>query len=772
MADYTINAKTSVDVSGLKGYQTAAEAAATATQKLAVTMDAAQTASNALAGAINSATVNLNAFTTAATAATVAAQNATTAMTGLASAMAAVAQVNLAPALAPVTTAIQNQSNATSQLAGSFRLSSLAGRALVQEVGGPMSFVFGQIAAQSSILGPLLAAAFPIIGAVALGDILYTLWQKFDPLIKAEKELEAATKRLDGEYAALGKRLERLEVAEITAEFGKARGALLAFFQAGSDITDDQAAIQKYSTQIAELNKQLEQSISIRKAVGLLGGAGSLFGLFSERGEKAKLEQIAGLTDQMNFLQQKVVVDQRQANLDLANAKKDAAAEAKRAAAEALALQKKQQIDLKSNYDEMLSDLKADHEVTHAEELAFRQNELREIDQWGGKYKDLHKQVYREVATQQQEVFRQQDAATKKTKEEALKIDEENFADEMRLQDENDKVRREKQKEFATEQKRLAIENRKEMEALLTAGSEDRIGGLQGQQQDIQATHAGTTVRSTSSEVEYLEKLKEIDRQIIQEKLQTQLQKLQIDSLDSPEKAAANLQKLAALQIAGQRTLARDEDAILKTRQAQYVQFFNTINQGFANAVASWATGQRSFAASMQALWTQIATQFIANLVKMTVAHAVQTAIQVSTTASAASTSAGIAKASALQQSLIDAKLAFKNTYASVSAIPIVGPYLAPEAAALAFAAVAAFEQGTDYVPQTGMALIHKGERVVSAGQNQQITNAITNGGAGGNTFNGGIHVNVNGGGGGRKAGEDAASSFQQKLRRMNLVMQ
>ena len=39
-----------------------------------------------------------------------------------------------------------------------------------------------------------------------------------------------------------------------------------------------------------------------------------------------------------------------------------------------------------------------------------------------------------------------------------------------------------------------------------------------------------------------------------------------------------------------------------------------------------------------------------------------------------------------------DAKTAAANAYASVSAIPVVGPFLAPEAAAGAFAAVMAFD--------------------------------------------------------------------------------
>ena len=38
------------------------------------------------------------------------------------------------------------------------------------------------------------------------------------------------------------------------------------------------------------------------------------------------------------------------------------------------------------------------------------------------------------------------------------------------------------------------------------------------------------------------------------------------------------------------------------------------------------------------------------------------------------------------------------------------------------FNSVAKFDTGTSYVPKTGMAIIHKGERVVSNSQNKDLT--------------------------------------------------
>jgi hypothetical protein len=49
----------------------------------------------------------------------------------------------------------------------------LAGR----EFGGFLGAQLGKVAAQSSTLAPILAAAFPIVGAVALGTIIYNLYE-------------------------------------------------------------------------------------------------------------------------------------------------------------------------------------------------------------------------------------------------------------------------------------------------------------------------------------------------------------------------------------------------------------------------------------------------------------------------------------------------------------------------------------------------------------------------------------------------------------------
>jgi hypothetical protein len=178
-ADNIISARTQVDLSGLTQYKTAAENAATATQQLGVAMDTVYRASTQIAAGVAAATSNLNAFVTAANAAATAATATASQVTLLATAMANLGAQNVGGALAPVTGVMQAHANATQQVATQYSQARLAGRALVQEAGGPMSSVFGQLAAQSSVLSPILANLFPVIAFAAVVDILVTIYEKF-----------------------------------------------------------------------------------------------------------------------------------------------------------------------------------------------------------------------------------------------------------------------------------------------------------------------------------------------------------------------------------------------------------------------------------------------------------------------------------------------------------------------------------------------------------------------------------------------------------------
>jgi hypothetical protein len=92
------------------------------------------------------------------------------------------------------------------------------------------------------------------------------------------------------------------------------------------------------------------------------------------------------------------------------------------------------------------------------------------------------------------------------------------------------------------------------------------------------------------------------------------------------------------------------------------------------------------------------------------------------TAAQMSGATAGAAVDAAASQGVIqrDAAKAAAGTYAALADIPIIGPIIAPAAAAVAYGAVMAFESfdvGTPEVPRDMLAQVHQGEMIVPANQ-------------------------------------------------------
>ena len=94
-----------------------------------------------------------------------------------------------------------------------------------------------------------------------------------------------------------------------------------------------------------------------------------------------------------------------------------------------------------------------------------------------------------------------------------------------------------------------------------------------------------------------------------------------------------------------------------------------------------------------------------------------------------------MSKAFAVAKVLMNAPETYSNTYNSVSAIPLIGPYIAPVIAGGALAVQLAqaasikgmnltgmAHSGIDRIPKEGTWLLDKGERVLSPRQNQDLT--------------------------------------------------
>lgn len=103
-------------------------------------------------------------------------------------------------------------------------------------------------------------------------------------------------------------------------------------------------------------------------------------------------------------------------------------------------------------------------------------------------------------------------------------------------------------------------------------------------------------------------------------------------------------------------------------------------------------------------------------------------------------------KAFAVQKALMNIEETYSNTFNAISAIPLIGPYIAMPmaiaASAMQVASAAGIQGmsapsvsgiahgGLDYVPKESTYLLDKGERVLSPNQNSDLTKFMNNGSA------------------------------------------
>jgi hypothetical protein len=185
---------------------------------------------------------------------------------------------------------------------------------------------------------------------------------------------------------------------------------------------------------------------------------------------------------------------------------------------------------------------------------------------------------------------------------------------------------------------------------------------------------------------------------------------------------------------------------VTHAQQQQVSQMVNAIGSDFSRGFVSWMNGQETFGRAMQRIWTQFADTVVSSLLKAGFQMVANIALQKSLTDST---------------KISDAEAAARHTWTAVSAIPIIGPFLAPEAAAAAFAGVMAFESG-GMVPGYGPtpAIVHGGEMILNRDQQRAL-------GGGSQTFN----FNHNGSGTSEQVRTSSREFFKmakREMRRMN----
>lgn len=208
---------------------------------------------------------------------------------------------------------------------------------------------------------------------------------------------------------------------------------------------------------------------------------------------------------------------------------------------------------------------------------------------------------------------------------------------------------------------------------------------------------------------------------------------------------AKHVQDMAALD---DQEARHNEDAAKKTEQA-WEQALRPIGNVMEQTVMGMITRSETLQQAEQRIVEtvlgdflrmaeQMLMKWVATEIAKTAATEAGNSIRMMSSETAAEHQAATDAAAAGTSILNHAYSAAAAVYDDVSQIPYVGWILAPPAAAVAFAAVAAFgsgiqsyDVGTDYVPYTGLAMIHQGERILTVAENAAISSGGRSGGVG-----------------------------------------
>lgn len=209
---------------------------------------------------------------------------------------------------------------------------------------------------------------------------------------------------------------------------------------------------------------------------------------------------------------------------------------------------------------------------------------------------------------------------------------------------------------------------------------------------------------------------------------------IELANLDPTADPAKTAQLYASLEkLASQHNLAMEKINSYAADQGrkQWQNLFTSISEAFANSIQGMLNSTKGFTGALRGLFTSMTSAIAQSFVGMA-AKNIATMIQ----------QAAVGKGIKLQEIYANAKTAASGAFSAVAGIPYVGPFLAPAAAAAAFAGTMAFasaEAGYD-IPGGVNPLVqtHAREMVLPAKQADVIRDMADGGGGAGG------HLNLN----------------------------
>lgn len=194
------------------------------------------------------------------------------------------------------------------------------------------------------------------------------------------------------------------------------------------------------------------------------------------------------------------------------------------------------------------------------------------------------------------------------------------------------------------------------------------------------------------------------------------------------------------VQLSGQAKVSgiSDQSAITQQIAQPYLKAFDEINSSWLKVQNEMFYSTHNLGLAFSRMGQQLLLSVVDNMEKaalkyaekelmMLLMHEQTTAAQTAITAQGAAQSQAITSISAMKEIGAAAATAAAKAWNALADIPVVGPVLGAAAAAatfagvLAFKSMAGFEDGTGYIPRTGIAMLHEGEAVIPAPTMEQL---------------------------------------------------
>lgn len=554
-------------------------------------------------------------------------------------------------------------------------------------------------------LGPVMQAAFPVFGAIALGEVLVETGAKAYGLYQ-----EFLTLKVAGEDLAKGLAADGDKIAN---SWGKTLGLMHTqgmrdnpIGTLKTDVTDITYSIQGLEAKAANAKTALQNALSVRAGGNYYGHGTS---------EEANDQEVLGLQSRLRTYESEIgELKARIANAQSEITKKEDKPEKKGP---------DPQIQQLRDLEEALNKAKINAQITAQEETDYWQDNLHFFRDGSTQYESIlskivaarhaaadefGKDVMKEIEDNQRQIDIEQHVSDELEKTYTEITHQEQQA--QKAQDEFNAVMAKAQE--------ISSHNTAAME-LATVAQDKAFGSATA----LGAAHMTAAIHAQ----EYADKLAALRAQLEAINAETPTTQAGVSSQEQRSLAVTN----QIQQTKGQQQVSAigDTTAQAQAMASPFLKAFDDINNGFLSVTNKMIMGTQSISRDFAQMGAQLVVstadafeKMLAKSVQFEIqsllAHQVTNTSKVTSDTAAAAATTTISAQSSLMQVAHEAAVAAAGAWAALSGIPVIGPVLGAAAAGVTYAgvmALAAFETG-GIIPNTGIAMVHQGEAVLPKG--------------------------------------------------------